>query len=241
MGLLKSVDNVPGVDLYEYRDSLYYNKYEYRLRLIIPGVRYTYWCSTPEDLDEALLGKFVSYRNVKKNDLKNVTENLPALKEVIKIYAQKKKDKTYSLRLEGNTLAIFTNDLAVIDSMKNRIGLSYAIDCTHAQTIGYSGTKYFANEPKYKYRVYLKSKRVEDNFHIELREMFKRQPSLHPSSALRRWMYSDGTRHGNWYFRWSSAAHFIDYDDESTLSYLALMYGEVLGKKYKLEKRPDNI
>jgi hypothetical protein len=44
-----------------------------------------------------------------------------------------------------------------------------------------------------------------------------------------------------WKQRYSSASYFIDYDDESTLSYLALLYGEMLGKKYKLEKRADPV
>ena len=34
---------------------------------------------------------------------------------------------------------------------------------------------------------------------------------------------------------------FIDYDDESTISYLALIYGDMLGKRYKLEQRPEAI
>jgi len=44
-----------------------------------------------------------------------------------------------------------------------------------------------------------------------------------------------------WYFKFSSSSYFIYYDDEITLCYLALMHGEILGKKYKLEKRPDPI
>ena len=99
----------------------------------------------------------------------------------------------------------------------------------------------FVDEPKHKFRVYLKSKRVEDGFLEELKSTMERQKQLYPSNALRSWMSRDNKRWGIWHFRWTSAAHFIDYDDESTLSYLALMYGDILGKKYKLEKRPDNI
>ena len=45
----------------------------------------------------------------------------------------------------------------------------------------------------------------------------------------------------SWKYRYTNANHFIEYDDESTLSYLALMHGEILGKRYKLEKRPEPI
>jgi hypothetical protein len=68
--------------------------------------------------------------------------------------------------------------------------------------------------------------------------MFSKVKGLHPSPALLRWITSYQQNH-NWRARWSSASYFIDYDDESTLSYLALMYDSMLGKKYKLEKRPE--
>ena len=162
------------------------------------------------------------------------------MKAVIKLQKEK-KNKQIGIRIEYNTLAVFSNDLSVLKDIEKEIGSGYDFDYTQSQTSQYAGIKHFVNDPPHKYRVYLKSRRVEDNFHVELRDMFKRQPSLHPSSALTRWLNNDGKRYGIWYFRWTSAAHFIDYDDESTLSYLALMYGEVLGKKYKLEKRPDTI
>ena len=46
---------------------------------------------------------------------------------------------------------------------------------------------------------------------------------------------------GYWFTNWTSANHFIDYDDESYLTYLALIYGDYLGKKFKLIKRPDPV
>ena len=240
MALLKSA-NIPGIDLIEYRDTLYYNQYDYRLRFFIPGSRYTYWCKKPEDLDVKLAGKSRGYASIRKEDIQKVTENLTALKEIVKLTKERKEKKEFSMRLEYDTLAIFANDLSILETIKNRLGQQYVQDCTLAETAGFSGVKYFVEEPKHKYRVYLKSRRVEDNFHIELRDLLARQKSLYPSNALRRWYNNDGRRYGIWYFRWTSSAHFIDYDEESTLSYLAIMYGDMLGKKYKLEKRPDPV
>jgi hypothetical protein len=241
MGLLKSIDSVPGIQYYEYRDNTYYNLYEYRMRVSIPCVRYTWSCKKPENLDDKLSGKFSSYGNVRKEDVQTVKDNLPALKAIVQLQIDRKKTKTLGLRIESSTIAVFSNDLSELKALENKIGNQYDYDYTQVQTSEYAGIKHFVNEPKHKYRVYLKSKRVEDNFHIELRDTIKRLQTLNPSDALKRWMYNDGKRHGIWHFRWASAAHFIDYDDESTLSYLALMHGEMLGKKYKLEKRPDNI
>ena len=74
---------------------------------------------------------------------------------------------------------------------------------------------------------------------------------LYPSSSLSAWLlattvgsarfkyYSWQYSH-SWQYNHSStthSTHFIDFNNESTLSYLALMYGEYLGHRYKLEKR----
>lgn len=241
MGLLKSIDSVPGIQYYEYRDNTYYNHYEYRMRVNIPCVRYTWYCKQPEHLDVKLSGKFSGYGNVRKEDVQTVKDNISALKAIVQLQIDRKKTKTLGLRIESSTVAVFSNDLSELKALENKIGNQYDYDYTQVQTSEYAGIKHFVDEPKHKYRVYLKSKRVDDGFHIELKDMIKKMPTLYPSPALKRWLYTDRKSHGTWHFKWTSAAHFIDYDDESTLSYLALMHGEVLGKKYKLEKRPDTL
>ena len=78
MGLLKSVDNVPGIDFYEYRECDYYNKYEYRVRFRMPGARYTWYCKKPEDLDERLNKK--GFGSIQKKDKQEVVDNADAIK-----------------------------------------------------------------------------------------------------------------------------------------------------------------
>jgi hypothetical protein len=238
MGLLKSVKDVPGIDYYEYRDKEFYNKYDYRMRVKIPGVRYTYTCKRSVDLDRKIAGKFKGYGNIRKEDLKTVVDNVSALKAIIDLQSSR-KDKNIGLRIESSTVALFSNDLQALHDLKSTIGLQYQYNVTQAQTSEYAGIKEFVNEPKHKFRVYLKSKRVSDTFVTELIQLFARTPNLHPSNALIQWI-SPKQRYA-WKQRYSSASYFIDYDDESTLSYLALMYGDMLGKKYKLEKRADPV
>ena len=238
MGLLKSVKDVPGIDYYEYRDKEFYNKYDYRMRVKIPGVRYTYTCKRSVDLDRKIAGKFKGYGNIRKEDLKTVVDNVSALKAIIDLQSSR-KDKNIGLRIESSTVALFSNDLQALHDLKSTIGLQYQYNVTQAQTSEYAGTKEFVGEPKHKFRVYLKSRRVSDTFVTELIQLFARTPNLHPSNALIQWI-SPKQRYA-WKQRYSSASYFIDYDDESTLSYLALMYGDMLGKKYKLEKRADPV
>ena len=117
MGLLKSVDNVPGIDYYEYRDSQYYNKYEYRMRFKLPMVRYTWWCKTPEEL-ATKINSNKGWGAIKKSDVQVVKDNLPALQAMIEVRNERKKSKDFSLRIEQSTVAIFSNDLQTLKNYK---------------------------------------------------------------------------------------------------------------------------
>jgi hypothetical protein len=237
MALLKSA-NIPGIDFYEYRDSLYYNKFRYRMKVTIPHIKYVWWCKESADLDDRIQGKGNRYGNVKPKDLPTVVENLDALKTIIDL--RNVSDKKIISRIEGNFISFFSDKYDDLKNIQTLLGTSYQCVFTEAQTSVFAGVKLFANEPKHKYRVYLKSKRVDDTIQTKFRELFARQPLLFPSEAFKRWLQPNKTSYMNWLHRFTSASYFIDYDDESTLTYLALMHGELLGKKYKLEKSPVN-
>lgn len=242
MALLKSVTNVPDINYYEYKDSLFYNKYKYRLRMHVDGVRYTYWCNTTQDLKDKINGNHKrSYFSIKPQDADIVFKNINALNAFIEINNERKTEKNYTVRLEGNRVSIFSNDLDQLKNMEKRIGSKYKLDYTEAHTHGFSGVKYFVNEPKYKYRIYLKSKRINESIFNDLIDTLKKQKKIYPSKALQKWLNRDESRYHSWSFLWTSSGHFMEYDEESTYSYLSLVHGDILGKKYKLEKRPDTV
>ena len=243
MGLLKSVDNVPGIDFYEYRDNNYYNKYEYRLRFKLLGCRYIWFCKTPEDLDHRLVKK--GYGAISAKDKKDVQDNVEAIKAFIKIRNDLKKSKNATVRIEYNTIAVFSNDLQFLKSIET-IDPSFNYDYTQVQTAEYAGVKHFVKEPKHKFRVYLKSRRVSDTFAKDLQDLIKRTKTIYPSPALKTWLIEASDKNNlvgwrTWSVGFSSSSYFMDYDDESTLSYLALMHDGMLGKRYKLEKRPVTV
>jgi hypothetical protein len=240
MALLKSIDNVPGIDYYDYRDQDYYGKYVYRVRVKLPCVRYTWSVKTPEELDDKLKSKKNTYGSVRKHDRIAFTDNLPALKEFVTYRNKLKESKLGMIRIESDTVAIFSNDLALLKEIE-QIDPSLSYDYTECQKSDYAGIKQFVNEPKHKFRIYLKSKRISDTFPTELRELLERMTTLHPSNSLDIWLKDAHQSRGHWKYRYSSPSHFIDYDDESTLSYLMLLHGGIFGKRYKLEKRPDNV
>ena len=240
MGLLKLVDNVQGVDFYEHRDQLYYNKYEYRARFNLVGIRYTWYLKHDiQDLIDRLDAPPNSYHRI-SYDRDEVRENLPKLEKFIQWRNELQKKKTSTIRVEHNTVGVFSNNLQELRDIENIIP-GVVIDITQAQTSNYVGIKHFMREPKHKFRVYLKSKRVEGSFAKDLHDLFKKNKKLYPCDSLRHWAKGSAGNINQWKYRFSSATHFIDYDDESTLSYLALLHGPMLGKRYKLEKRPDPI
>jgi len=241
MGLLKSVDNVPGIDYYDYRDSDYYNKFIYRVRFRMPTIRYI----INETSVEGLMKRYNAtsgWRVIKDTDRPEVTADLEALKKLIELRKSVKKDGTATIRLEWDTASIFSNDLSLLKNIENiNPGLHY--DYTQVQTNNFVGVKSFVKEPKHKFRVYFKCKMVKGDLIEQLDGLLKRTPNLYPCNSLKYWLLGAVITKNqySWKYRFTSPIHFIDYDDESVLSYLALMHGEYLGKRYKLEKRQEAI
>jgi len=242
MGLLKSINNVPGIDYYDYRDDDYYGKYKYRVRFCLAGIRYAAY----EKNVEGLMKRYnatAGWRVIRKEDRDVVTDNLEHLKQFIEFRNSLKENGTGLTRVEYQKIAFFSNDLGLLKTAESiKPGLYY--DYTQVQTTNFVGVKSFMKEPKHKFRVYLRSRKVDNDFSKNLSSLLKRTPDLYPSPSLAYWLQSqtNGTNpHWSWKYRYTNPAHFIDYDDESTLSYIGLMYSEYLGKRYKLEKRPDPI
>jgi len=238
MALLKSAINTPGVDLFDYRDDLYYNKYQYRARFTVDGLRRGYYYSPDEFEKRSLNDKL--WGRINKDEREIIRQNMPAIKVILQFRDDHKKDKTITIRMEGNTAAVFSNDLQALHLAFDGHANS-TVDYTEVQSLGYVGVKTFVNEPKHKYRVYLKSRKAPDDFREKFGKILKTNAQLRASPGLSHWLKSSKTQGWMYWHNWLSSGHFIDYNDESYLSYLALMYGEFLGKKYKLEKRPDIV
>ena len=238
MGLLKSIENVPGINFYDYRDYDYYNKYAYRVRITLLGMRQVSYSKNATDLTNRVTNAKYSYgySNSERNEIR---QNLPTLVKIMEWKVNAIKEKKSTIRGEHNSLSIFSNDLAFLHTLDLIPNIS--IDYTEVQKSTFAGVKHFVKEPKHKFRVYMKSKRISEDFIKEWKDMLERIDGLYPSPALQSWLDDYIGGYWTWKYRWSNASHSIDYDDESTLSYLALMHGDILGKRYKLEKRPEEV
>jgi len=238
MALLKSVKDVPNIDYYEYRNTEFYNKYTYRAKLSIPGLGYTYYVKTLEELVDRVHEK--GYRRIPLSRKTDVVANLEKLCAFVDWRNTHKKPGHVTFRVEQDSAAVYSNDLELLLTLKE---FCPDIKTTKTQLEQFAGTKYFINKPKHNYRIYLKSAYIKDkNFIKDLADTVKKSKELVPSNALNYWLKSFNPNNSQlWRYTYTSSTHSIDYDNESTLSYLMLMYGDMLGKRYKLEKRPDPV
>ena len=241
MALLRSVNNVPNIDYYEYRETNFYNKYRYRAKLTIDGLSYTRYVSTTTALLTRLTGP--NRTKIREHTLNQVMANITELNNYINWRNTHTKSKSVTRRLEMNTVSIYSNDLDLLLTLKD-LGL-VTVNITEAQLEKFAGTKYYVNKPKHNYRIYLRGVYFDDkNFVKDLYNTIKISKELVPSKALKEWLdryISRPTLVTSWKYSRTDGNHSIDYDNESTLSYLLLMYGHMLGKRYKLEKRPEPV
>jgi hypothetical protein len=244
--MFKRVTNVPNIDYYEYRDIQYYNKYRYKASIKFPGIHIAGRVKTVSDLEYFAASVTRSRNGI---SAKTVAANLESLTKFVVWKNKNKKSGDITVRVEYTSATAYANDLELLLSLKQLLP-DAGIEITESQLTTFSGTKYYAKEPKHKYRIYLKrtylgySNSDTTSFIDELREFLaSRNKSLFPCKNLIRWSnhYANATNKNTYNFRFTDATHYVEYNDESTLSYLMLMYGEYFGKRYKLEKRPEVV
>lgn len=216
MALLKLVKDDPNIQYREYRDKLYFRKYKFKLTV-----------------------KVNDYH--KANRRRKSTIGPASKGEIISHwYTPKHKLGTAGRRVEGHgtqrTISLYSNNLKSLVSLCGDLNIYPSI--TEAIAHSTPGVKYFQRKPKYEYRVYLKEGRYSSQDVSALQTYVGNDLNLIPSPSLQRRFWFDEVlaRRPTLYL---SGSYYIDYNDEARLSYMSLVFGEMIGKHYKLEKRPE--
>lgn len=236
MGSLRSVDSSTGVDFYDLRDTLYYKKYKYKVKFELYGANRLWGCTSP---DLASVRLTLQLQHISKaSDRKLLIANIESLCNFVS-WREQNTDNTV-IRIEGRGVSIFADDLSLLKTI-TKIDKHCKIDFKFIEARPVDGPteiKYFINEPKHKFRLYFKTTYVKRDIFMDFATFLNANPEkIFPSSALHAWyrFISSKTRSGFYL----SSKYYIDYDDDSNTSYLMLMFGELFGKRCKLEKRPD--
>lgn len=229
---MESLNLIEEVDTIEYREHLYYKKYKYKASFRLTGIFYTWLARKDKIFGEEYLNWYTTRSlNYSIDKHSQVLKNIPILNQFVDW--RREHEDLITVRIEGNNASVFSNDLRLLKSLNfiDNLYVSYA----KAEFPTISGVKTFKNDPTHKYRIYLKSKIIESSVIESFKETLKNNKNLHPCKSLIKWL----RRPQKTNFRYTSGHHFVDYDDESVVSYLTLLHGELLGKKFKLEKRPS--
>lgn len=233
----------------ESRNKLWYGKYTYRAKFTLVGINRTYACKTflqflkklEQNLSDKPNAPWASeWQSRLQREIKEV--ELDSIENYINWRAKfTGKGGPALIRSESNSAAVFSNDLALLQTLQN-IDPDLIIIFTRVDNNIPEGHKYYAKEPPHKFRVYLRSMDLKElpSFRQDLKEFFERylntKTVVVPSRALTQWLRQTTS---SWRMRYCYEHFYIDYDNPSTYTLISLMFGDMLSAMYKLEKRPQ--
>jgi len=220
------------------RNKLYYGKFLYKAELEILGVRFIFNAKTiggcVKRIQQFNNNSFHSvYFKALLDSIRIDHLDLPLLEKIIGFYTKYKGSNQVTFLRSGNNHSIFTmytNDVSILEELVAISNLTNIIEAVIPPT----EIMYFAKEPPYKYRIYLKNKVFSQDTMDSLKTFYM---SNHNKGDV---YASGGITHFVTHSRrgYIPSGSFIDYNDEQTLTLMHLLFGECLRKSYKLEKRP---
>jgi len=210
----------------ELKEHLYYKAYEYKCVLRTLGARYVPKVST---IDEYKL--WVGSKIKQKSFSSGI--DYDAIEFLVNFYQEFNKTDG-STRKEADTITFYSNDITLLETLKNIPDTNVRLKWFKAELMPI-GVRYMRTDPKYKFRIYLKDAKITNDLKLQFINHVKNVKDFHISSSLQRWT--------SWQFNynnvaWCRQSFYIDYDDEKNLLVLLLKFPELMGKNYRLEKKP---
>jgi hypothetical protein len=136
------------------------------------------------------------------------------------------------LRIQGDTVSFFSNDISLLDTLKS---IDKNVSYFEAEVYK-ADTIFFSKNPKFKYRTFFKGKRCPDDFFSNVIEFCNRYPKANVSRGLQALAHNRRKNYTRFIYLHSS--YYVDYNDESMISILHMLFPNMVGKTYSLAKRP---
>jgi hypothetical protein len=214
----------------EQRERLYYNKYAYRAVCHVPGAYYTDKAKTIgeyRDIIDKFYTQMLRYPMYTPKTMTDIDYNNIEL--LINYNNNFKKNNKGTTRREGNNLSFYSNDL---DLLKTAPSTSKPLKIYQADVLP-DGIKYFKRSVPAPFRVHLKETRVNTELRQDIFDYINKSDGVEGSGALMIWL----TRTPSWPQVWSNKSFYINYTDSSQLTMMHILFSEIIGKNYKLEKK----
>lgn len=216
----------------ESRNKLYFNKFKYRAVCNILGAGYTYYVT---DLDnfKTRLEKLKSNKNryairIMDNDYEEHLDQID-IEQISKFLAWRNtvSKSKFMYRIQGDNVSFFSNDLDLLKTLKS---INENIYFTEAKVLDHDKL-YFKRDPVYKYRTFFKGKRIPEDFLANVLEFRERYGSTTKiSQSLINLAYERHKVYSKYIYLHGS--YHIDYNDESMVTILHMLFSDMIGKTY---------
>ena len=223
----------------EVRNKLYFGKYNYKASINLRGLSYTYYINSIEKYIDRI-EKFKNERTFAWrihgdfNDSEANYWNSINFNLIKKFLDFKQAYSNYiTIRIEKDYASIFSNNLTVLQTLLelDHKASFYKANVYEAESL------FFKKEPKYKHRVYFKSRKVKSEFAESILDYASRaNNNLKISPALISYLSNSNFSYYN--YKMLHSSYYIDYNDESMLTIFHMLFPGMLGKVYNLKKHP---
>ena len=214
----------------EQRERLYYNQYVYKAVTNVPGAYYTDRAKTVgeyRDIIDKFRTEMLRYPIYTPKNMTDIDyDNIELL---INYNNDFKKNNKGTTRREGNNLVFYSNDL---DLLKMAPSTGKPLKIYQADVLP-DGVKYFKRKVPAPFRVHLKEARVNTELRQDIFDYINKSDGVEGSGALMIWL----TRPSIWNQVWCTKSFYINYTDSGQLTMMHILFPEVIGKNYKLEKK----
>lgn len=225
--------------------SYYYDNFKYRAVLYLQYIEHFRNAKTSNDFLKSLGKKvyfgYTSYRssNLVRDAIdKECPENYSLIEQFVSWREHKTvESKDVKIRINFSYLTLYFNDFQNIKDLHDaftNLGKSFKYNYSNAIPNFKKGVIYH-KEPKNKFRLFLKPTRLYDSDKEDFIKFlnsykFNLSQSL-KNSILFRYRTLSNRNHLN-----IQSNHYLDYDDESLLTILAMMYPNLIRKICTIEK-----
>lgn len=202
----------------------------YKAECRVYGAYYTYNVKTIDECKEKILNFKKELRRLPAQLIHHLDDpDYLAIDSLIRYINRFEKNNKGTLRRENDGISFFSNDL---DFLKKAPSTLKPLKLYQAELLP-AGIKYFKRAVPASYRVYFKNNSIPIELKKDILNYIEKTDGVEGCNALMSWLHRPN-RWGNCY---TYDQHFINYNDPSNLTMMHILFPEVIGKNYKLEKQ----
>jgi hypothetical protein len=229
MTIIKKVDNHELLTHIEYRETLLYNKFKYRITLSLDRERtsnkgITFW-------------SLVYWRDVSPSRLNDYERSVLIEYLNCQGYLNTLTSNDYRARREGGKLSLAFNNQEALIKIKEFFPTivsagNFTVTLVIADNNG--DIKYMKKEPNHKFRMYTKQSllRIDHNRISALKNVLFENADEFKFSPVFQFFINNG---------YSFSRGYIDFDEESWATMFLMAYDDIFSNYYRLEKIPPEL